>query len=132
MRFGAKKVNFQICPISATIPSVTEIAKMAMTIGVTPAMSAPNTTINTMIAATIADRLAEAQVLLGDLLEVLGRRGLAQDERLNAAGARLFADRPDLVDVLGRVVDVAGHDHREQDRPSVLGGDRSQGAVSGS
>ena len=52
MRFGAKNVNFQSCPITATIPRVTEIAKMAMMIGVTPAMSAPKTAINTIIAAT--------------------------------------------------------------------------------
>ncbi len=52
MRFGAKNVNFHSWPITATIPRVTEIAKMAMMIGVTPAMSAPKTAISTMIAAT--------------------------------------------------------------------------------
>ena len=59
----------------ATNPIVTEMAKIPMMIGVTPAMSEPNTTSRTMIAAAIPIELAEAKVLFGDLLEVLGRGG---------------------------------------------------------
>ena len=51
-RFGVKKLKSHSVPNRPTTPRVTAIAKMPITIGVTPATTAPNTTIRTMIAAS--------------------------------------------------------------------------------
>ena len=51
IRFGVKKLKCQTWPSRPTMPSVTAIANMPITIGATPATIAPNTTIRTRIAA---------------------------------------------------------------------------------
>ena len=74
IRLGVKKLKSQIRPKKPTMPRVTAIAKMPMTIGVSPATTAPNTTINTMIAASTPmdspKRRSSSEIFLKSSLEL--------------------------------------------------------------
>ena len=125
IRFGVKKLKSHSTPNRPTTPSVTAIAKIPITIGVSPATTAPNTTIRTMIAAS-TPTLAEAQVFLGDALEILRGAHLSELVGLDTVARVSLTHLLDLEGVSGGVVEIPRQHRGEQHRLPVLGRDRPE------